>query len=133
LRAVRANLDRQPIYSTTHWHPPLYAADLPPIAQRNWAIQKINHLNQEYADEQSQSATNEPNPGTHAGIGPHLPQRFHRRGIRSQRQNRQTLNQDRCRFPHKEGPGFSIELRAFPVDGRLVVLPPDGNDDNRNK
>ena len=22
-------------------------------------------------------------------------------------------------FPHREGPGFSIELRAFPVDGRL--------------
>jgi hypothetical protein len=34
-------------------------------------------------------------------------------------------------FPHKEGPGFSIELKAFPVDGRTVVLPPD-NDDNRN-
>jgi len=28
-------------------------------------------------------------------------------------------------FPHKEGIGFSIELKAFPVDGRLVVLPPD--------
>jgi hypothetical protein len=26
-------------------------------------------------------------------------------------------------FPHKEGAGFSIELRALPVDGRLVVLP----------
>ena len=36
-------------------------------------------------------------------------------------------------FPHKEGPGFSIDLRAFPVDGRLVVLPPDnGHDDARN-
>jgi hypothetical protein len=34
-------------------------------------------------------------------------------------------------FPHKEGLGFSIELKAFPIDGRLVVLPPD-NDDNRN-
>ena len=32
-------------------------------------------------------------------------------------------------FPHKEGLGFSIELRAFPVDGRLVVLPPDPADD----
>ena len=32
-------------------------------------------------------------------------------------------------FPHKEGAGFSIELKAFPVDGRLVVLPPDLNDD----
>jgi len=28
-------------------------------------------------------------------------------------------------FPHKEGPGFSTDLRAFSVDGRLVVLPPD--------
>ena len=34
-------------------------------------------------------------------------------------------------FPHKEGTGFSIELRAFPIDGRLVVLPPDGDDNNR--
>ena len=33
-------------------------------------------------------------------------------------------------FPHKEGVGFNIELKAFPVDGRLVVLPPDGEDDN---
>jgi hypothetical protein len=32
-------------------------------------------------------------------------------------------------FPHKEGAGFSIELSAIPLDGRLVVLPPDGNDD----
>jgi hypothetical protein len=36
-------------------------------------------------------------------------------------------------FPHKEGPGFSIELSAIPLDGRLVVLPPDGNEDNRTK
>jgi hypothetical protein len=34
-------------------------------------------------------------------------------------------------FPHKEGIGFNIELKAFPVDGRLVVLPPDTDDDNR--
>jgi hypothetical protein len=33
-------------------------------------------------------------------------------------------------FPHKEGLGFSIELRAFPIDGRLVVLPPDTDDGN---
>jgi hypothetical protein len=32
-------------------------------------------------------------------------------------------------FPHKEGIGFSIELKAFPIDGRLVVLPPDPTDD----
>jgi hypothetical protein len=35
-------------------------------------------------------------------------------------------------FPHKEGSGFSIELKAFPVHGRLVVLPPDPADDSRN-
>jgi hypothetical protein len=34
-------------------------------------------------------------------------------------------------FPHKEGSGFSIELKAFPMDGRLVVLPPDPADDDR--
>jgi hypothetical protein len=32
-------------------------------------------------------------------------------------------------FPHKEGSGFSIELHAFPIDGRLVVLPPDPTDE----
>jgi hypothetical protein len=31
--------------------------------------------------------------------------------------------------PIKEGIGFNIDLKAFPMDGRLVVLPPDGNDD----
>jgi hypothetical protein len=36
-------------------------------------------------------------------------------------------------FPHKEGPGFSVELKAFPVDGRLIVLPPDPTDDRSNK
>jgi hypothetical protein len=32
-------------------------------------------------------------------------------------------------LPHKEGLGSSVELRAFPIDGRLVVLLPDPNDD----
>jgi hypothetical protein len=36
-------------------------------------------------------------------------------------------------FPHKEGQGFSIQLQAFPVDGRLVVLPPDPTDERNNK
>jgi hypothetical protein len=35
-------------------------------------------------------------------------------------------------FPHKEGTGFSIEMRALPIDGRLVVLPPDTDDSTRN-
>ena len=29
-------------------------------------------------------------------------------------------------FPHKDGPGINIELRALPVDGRIILLPPDG-------
>jgi hypothetical protein len=33
-------------------------------------------------------------------------------------------------FPHKEGIGFSIELKAIPLDGRLVALPPDTDDGN---
>ena len=32
-------------------------------------------------------------------------------------------------FPHKEGLGFDIELKALPRDGRLAVLPPDPTDD----
>lgn len=32
-------------------------------------------------------------------------------------------------FPHKEGIGFSIELRVIPINGRLVVLPPDVDTD----
>ena len=36
-------------------------------------------------------------------------------------------------FPHKEGNGFNIELKAFPIDGRLVVLPPDTEDSNNHK
>jgi hypothetical protein len=35
-------------------------------------------------------------------------------------------------FPHKRTE-FGIELKAFPIDGRLVVLPPDNNDDRNNK
>jgi hypothetical protein len=35
-------------------------------------------------------------------------------------------------FPHKEGGGFSVELHTFPIDGRLVVLPPDPADESRN-
>jgi hypothetical protein len=27
-------------------------------------------------------------------------------------------------FPHKEGLGFSIERKAFPIDERLALLPP---------
>lgn len=38
-------------------------------------------------------------------------------------------------FPHKEGPGLNVELRALPIDGRIVLLPPDpeGSDKNDRK
>jgi hypothetical protein len=34
-------------------------------------------------------------------------------------------------FPHTDGIGFNIELKAFPREGKLVVLPPqiDNTDD----
>lgn len=32
-------------------------------------------------------------------------------------------------WPHKEGPGFSIELEALPIDGRLVLIEPKADDD----
>jgi hypothetical protein len=31
-------------------------------------------------------------------------------------------------FPHKEGPGFNVELKALPIDGRVILLPPDTDD-----
>lgn len=31
-------------------------------------------------------------------------------------------------FPHAEGGGFNIELKAFPRDGKLVVLPPQSDE-----
>lgn len=31
-------------------------------------------------------------------------------------------------FPHAEGGGFNIELKAFPRDGKLVVLPPQNEE-----
>ncbi len=33
-------------------------------------------------------------------------------------------------FPHKDGTGFNIELRALPLDGRLVLLLPQDDDAN---
>ena len=31
-------------------------------------------------------------------------------------------------WPHASGEGFSIELEAFPVDGRLVLIPPKADE-----
>jgi hypothetical protein len=36
-------------------------------------------------------------------------------------------------FPHRDGTGLSVQLRAMPLDGRIVLLPPDGDDTNRNR
>ena len=32
-------------------------------------------------------------------------------------------------FPHKEGAGFNIQLRSLPIDGKLVILPPNTEDE----
>jgi hypothetical protein len=32
-------------------------------------------------------------------------------------------------FPHKEGGGFDVELKALPLNGRIVLLPPDDDTD----
>lgn len=35
-------------------------------------------------------------------------------------------------FPHRDGPGFNVQLHALPLDGRVVLLPPDrGEERNR--
>jgi hypothetical protein len=31
-------------------------------------------------------------------------------------------------WPHNSGAGFSIELEALPVDGRLVLIPPKADE-----
>jgi hypothetical protein len=43
------------------------------------------------------------------------------------------LDQSRRRPPAQEGPGFSIELSVIPLDGRLIVLPPDDVEENLTK
>jgi hypothetical protein len=34
-------------------------------------------------------------------------------------------------FPHREGPGFNLELSALPLDGRLVALVPNDDEEGR--
>ena len=36
-------------------------------------------------------------------------------------------------FPHADSGGFNIELKAFPRDGRLVVLPPQSGEDKSSE
>ena len=31
-------------------------------------------------------------------------------------------------FPHKDGTGFNIELHSLPLDGRIVLFPPNADD-----
>lgn len=34
-------------------------------------------------------------------------------------------------FPHKDGSGFNIQLRALPTDGKLVLFPPRDEEDDK--
>lgn len=39
-------------------------------------------------------------------------------------------------FPHRDRPGLNLQLRALPLDGRIVLLPPDQDDatlEDRNR
>ena len=36
-------------------------------------------------------------------------------------------------WPHKNGPGFNVELLALPVDGKLVIVPPKENNQQGNQ
>jgi len=36
-------------------------------------------------------------------------------------------------FPHQAGTGFSVELKALPLDGKLVILPPDAAEEPASK
>lgn len=47
--------------------------------------------------------------------------------------NRSIYTKIGAAFPHKEGPGFNVELDAYPVDGRLVILPPRRDNDDAAK
>jgi hypothetical protein len=31
-------------------------------------------------------------------------------------------------FPHKDGTGFNVELNALPLDGRIVLFPPQADE-----
>jgi hypothetical protein len=44
-----------------------------------------------------------------------------RRDIRSRRRIHRP-------HPQQNGPGFNLQLRALPLDGRIVLLPPDTDD-----
>jgi hypothetical protein len=35
-------------------------------------------------------------------------------------------------FPHREDPGFNLELSALPLDGRLVALVPNEDDERQS-
>jgi hypothetical protein len=35
-------------------------------------------------------------------------------------------------FPHREDPGFNLELSALPLDGRLVALVPNDDDERQS-
>ncbi len=43
---------------------------------------------------------------------------------------REEMDEDWRRVPNKDSLGFSIDLKAFPLDGRFVALPPDTDDGN---
>jgi hypothetical protein len=109
-----------------------YAAVFPPIA-RNVGRYKVQNLTKELQmNNRNQTQTNRqqalaPTPApatasTHMNV--FTVEEYEANGKTNKR-----WTKIGAAFPHKDGQGFSIELSAFPVDGRLVVLPPDPTDD----
>jgi hypothetical protein len=52
-------------------------------------------------------------------------ERLHRRGVRDPRgKTARTWTKIVAAFPHADGVGFNLELKALPVEGKLVLRPP---------
>jgi hypothetical protein len=108
-----------------------YAAFFPPVA-RHYRAMKVQTLKQGVSsmnnrNQQPTRPVQQPLPGsvpTHLNV-------FTVEEYESNGKSGKRWTKVGAAFPHKEGSGFSIELSAIPLDGRLVVLPP-ADDDGRN-
>src|SRR5277367_6009116 len=135
LRPSCTSLDQQTIYSTTHMRSALLRCRIPAPSLRNSGAMKVQtsnlgviQMNNRY---QNQAQTRLPVEPASAPAPTYLNvftvEEYERDGKKAK-----SWTKIGAAFPHKEGLGFSIELKAFPLDGRLVALPPDTDDSNRN-
>src|ERR1039457_1337427 len=137
LHAVGANLDLPTIYSTSHWHPALLRWPLQFPSLETSGDTKSNHLlrSTKMNNRNQPTQARIPMPSPAPALTPTHLNVFNVEEYERDGKTQKRWTKIGAAFPHKEGTGFSIELRAFPVDGRLVVLPPDngGDKDDRSK